>query len=391
MSEEANSQLAALLAEPGASALLVAIDKAGEQARIVGGAVRNALMKIDISDIDITTTALPRRVMQIAEAQGWKAVPTGIEHGTITVVIAGRPYEVTTLREDISTDGRHAEVRFGQDFRADAARRDFTINAMSVGRDGVLHDEFGGLTDLAARRVRFIGDPDQRLIEDYLRGLRFLRFSATYAEGSLDASGLAAVMRHREGFARLSRERIRGEMFKLVMAPHALDVVREAEAHGLISMIVGLRPDLARFERALGHEAGEQTSPMLKIFALFGASEAAIDALRASLKLTNREHGLVSALSQGLAMHEAGADPRLIAYRCPEAAPHLPLFVEKPIAALPSPPVFTLKGEDIVKTGIRPGPEVGRLMSAIEDDWIAAGLPAGRAAQEAILRRIVRP
>jgi poly(A) polymerase len=154
VSGEAVEKLDALLAEPGAASLLAALEVAGEKARIVGGAVRNALMGIEFSDIDITTTALPQAVMRIAQNKGWKAIPTGIEHGTVTVVMEGRPYEVTTLREDVATDGRHAEVRFGHDFRADAARRDFTINAMSVGRDGVLHDEFGGLADLAARRVR---------------------------------------------------------------------------------------------------------------------------------------------------------------------------------------------------------------------------------------------
>lgn len=390
MSGEAAAKLGALLAEPGAASLLAALEAAGEKARIVGGAVRNALMGIELSDIDITTTALPQAVMRITQARGWKAVPTGIEHGTITVVIEGRPYEVTTLREDIATDGRRAEVRFGHDFRADAARRDFTINAMSVGLDGVLHDEFGGLADLAARRVRFIGDPDQRLAEDYLRGLRFLRFSAVYAAGALDAEGLAAILRHRDGFSRLSRERIRAEMMKLVAAPRAPEVMREAEAHGLISTIVGLKPDLARFERVLSRSGGLPSAETIRIFALFVASEASVEALRASLKLSNREHSLCRALLDALALQEAGADPLLIAYREAEAAPHLPLLTEKPIPALPASPVFHLKGEDILKAGIRPGPEVGRLIGEIENAWIAAGFPAGRVAQETILRRIVR-
>lgn len=389
MSFDDASRLAKLLAEPGAAALLAAIEQAGEGARIVGGAVRNALMQIEFSDIDITTTALPQHVMRIAQGRGWKAVPTGIEHGTITVVIDGRPYEVTTLREDIATDGRRATVRFGHDFLSDAARRDFTINAMSVGRDGVLHDEFGGLADLAARRVRFIGDPDQRLAEDYLRGLRFLRFSAVYAEGPLDAPGLAAILRHREGFSQLSRERIRAEMFKLVMARRALEVMREAEAHGLISVIVGQKPDLARLERLSVRPGGAESAAIIRIFALFGTSEPALGDLRSSLKLSNREHMLCQALIEALAMLEAGADPHLIAYRYAEAATHLPLITATPITPLPSPPVFALKGEDIVKAGIRPGPEVGRWLSAVESEWISNGFPAGKPAQEIILRRLL--
>ncbi len=187
--EAVSARLQGLLAEPGAAAILKAFAEAGEETRIIGGAVRNALLGVDFADLDLATTALPQRTITIAEERGWKAVPTGIEHGTITIVIAGKPYEVTTLREDVATDGRHAEVRFGRDFHADATRRDFTINAMAVSADGRLHDFFDGLADLAARRVRFIGDPDQRLREDYLRALRFLRFSASYAVGPLDAPG----------------------------------------------------------------------------------------------------------------------------------------------------------------------------------------------------------
>lgn len=389
MSGEAAAKLDALLAEPGAASLLAALEAAGEKARIVGGAVRNALMGIELSDIDITTTALPQAVMRLAQAKDWKAVPTGIEHGTITVVIEGRPYEVTTLREDVATDGRRAEVRFGHDFRADAARRDFTINAMSVGLDGVLHDEFGGLSDLAARRVRFIGDPDQRLAEDYLRGLRFLRFSAVYAAGVLDAEGLAAILRHRDGFSRLSRERIRAEMMKLVMAPRALEVMQEAEAHGLISTIVGLKPDLLRFERAISRSGGSPSVPIVRIFALFGATESALETLREVLKLSNREHSICRSLLDALAMQEAGATPRLIAYRQGEAASFLPLLTEEPIPALPAPPVFQLKGEDMVKAGIRPGPDIGRYLGLVEDRWIEAGFPEGRIAQIALMKAVM--
>jgi poly(A) polymerase len=168
--------------------LLAALDQNGEEARVVGGAVRNALLGEPIGDIDVATTALPAEVIKRAQAQGFKTVPTGIDHGTVTVVIDGRPFEVTTLREDVETFGRKARVAFGHDWKKDAERRDFTINALSVARDGTVHDYTGGLADLATRRIRFIGDPAARIAEDYLRILRFFRFHAHYGEGLPDAS-----------------------------------------------------------------------------------------------------------------------------------------------------------------------------------------------------------
>ena len=161
--------------------LLAALDRAGEEARVVGGAVRNALLGEPVGEIDVATTALPEEVIRRVEAAGL-AVPTGIEHGTVTVVAAGRPFEVTTLREDVETFGRHAKVAFGRDWKRDAERRDFTMNALSAEGDGAVHDYAGGLADIAARRVRFIGDADKRIAEDYLRILRFFRFHAAYGE-----------------------------------------------------------------------------------------------------------------------------------------------------------------------------------------------------------------
>ena len=166
------------LRAPPLSDVLRVLDRAGEEARVVGGAVRNALLGEPLGDIDIATTALPDEVIRRAEAAGFKAVPTGIEHGTVTVVAAGRPFEVTTLREDVETFGRHAKVAFGRDWKRDAERRDFTLNALSAARDGTIHDYVGGLADIAVRRVRFIGDPASRIAEDYLRILRFFRFHA---------------------------------------------------------------------------------------------------------------------------------------------------------------------------------------------------------------------
>ncbi len=181
---------AAWLKDGEVARLLAVLDRDGEEARVVGGAVRNELLRQPVAEIDVATTAVPEEVVRRVEAAGWKAVPTGIEHGTVTVVIHSHPFEVTTLREDVETFGRKARVMFGRDWRADAERRDFTINALSASADGKVFDYVGGLDDIAARRVRFIGEPQQRIAEDYLRILRFFRFHAHFADGAPDAAGL---------------------------------------------------------------------------------------------------------------------------------------------------------------------------------------------------------
>jgi poly(A) polymerase len=183
--------LASLLERPALRRLLEVFNDDAEETRIVGGAVRNALLGRPVTEVDCTTTMLPEAIVERATAAGFKAVPTGIEHGTITVIVAGEPYEITTLREDVETDGRHAVVHFGRDFVLDAKRRDFTINALSLGLDGRLYDYTDGVADLAARRVRFIGDARTRIREDYLRIMRFFRFHAEYAQTDPDPEGLA--------------------------------------------------------------------------------------------------------------------------------------------------------------------------------------------------------
>src|SRR6266566_2782737 len=184
----------------------------GEEARVVGGAVRNALLKIPTGDIDIATTALPDEVVRRATAAGIKSVPTGIDHGTVTLIVDAQPLEVTTLREDTETFGRKAKVAFGRDWAADAQRRDFTINGLSADADGVVYDYVGGLDDVAAKRLRFIGDPNRRIAEDYLRILRFFRIHAAYGAGELDRAGYLACIGARAGLTTLSAERVRMEM-----------------------------------------------------------------------------------------------------------------------------------------------------------------------------------
>ncbi len=199
--------VAALFDDKDLLGVLAALDQEGEETRIVGGALRDALVGRPTREIDLVTTLLPEVVAVRTNAAGLRAIPTGGAHGTVTVISGERTFEATTLREDIATDGRHAKVRFGRDFKADALRRDFTMNALSATRDGRLFDYTGGLADIAARKVRFIGEPARRIKEDYLRILRFFRFSADFGEGPLNSAGRSAAIRQRDGLARLSREK----------------------------------------------------------------------------------------------------------------------------------------------------------------------------------------
>src|SRR6188768_4589918 len=209
-----------------AARVLALLNGDGEEARVVGGAVRNALLNIPLGDIDIATTALPDEVIRRARAAGIKSVPTGIDHGTVTLVVDSHPFEVTTLREDTETFGRKARVAFGRDLVRDAERRDFTINGLSVDADGIVHDHVGGLADIEARRVRFIGDAGQRIAEDYLRILRFFRMHAAYGTGEPDRAGYLACIDGRAGLSNLSAERVRMEMLKLVIAEGAAVAVQ---------------------------------------------------------------------------------------------------------------------------------------------------------------------
>ena len=246
------------LTRPAVRRIFAALTAGDHETRIIGGAVRNALMGDGVGEIDFATTATPDEVAALAAAAGLKSVPTGVDHGTLTVVVDGRGYEVTTLRQDIETDGRHAVVRFGRDWTSDAARRDFTVNALSVDADGTVHDPVSGYADILARRIRFIGDADRRIAEDRLRILRFLRFSAEYGEGTVDEAGLAAATRARDGLRELSGERIGNEMRRLIVAPRAVEMVAIMQETGILGIVlagvgyVGQFARFVRFEAAVG-------------------------------------------------------------------------------------------------------------------------------------------
>src|SRR2546423_7250253 len=266
----------------------------GEEARVVGGAVRNALLNIPPGDLDIATTALPDEVARRAKAAGIKSVPTGIDHGTVTLVVEAHPFEITTLREDTETFGRKAKVAFGRDWVIDAKRRDFTINGMSVDAAGVVHDHVGGLEDIAAKRVRFIGDADQRIAEDYLRILRFFRIHAAFGAGDIDRAGYLACVRARAGLAVLSAERVRMEILKLMVAEGAAGAITAMADAGLLLPIFGGVVYLGPLARMISAERllGMKPNPVRRLGALaVGVTEDA--------KRITRQSGLHNARNKG--------------------------------------------------------------------------------------------
>lgn len=405
-----NARLAAILGSPGVAHILALLNDAGEEARVVGGAVRNALLGLPVADIDIATTSLPDDVILRARAAGIHVVPTGYEHGTVTLVFGGVPHEVTTLREDVETDGRRAVVRYGRSFAADAFRRDFTMNALSAGPDGRIHDYASGLDDIAARRVRFIGDADQRIREDYLRILRFFRFSAAYGDGTLDTEGLAATLRHCEGLDLLSRERIRQETMKLLVAPHAAGILQEIGYGAILPRVLDGPADLPRFAAMVALEQRFALDPdaLRRLMALALRTPADIERLRDALRLTNREATRMEAvMAEPLWDHAEGAaaapdrsaTERLI-YRLGAEGAGDVLMLHAAATGVDAaagmrlvrewtPPRFLLTGKDVIARGIGKGPEVGRLLAVTEAAWLDAGMPSDEPAQRAILASVV--
>jgi poly(A) polymerase len=387
--------------------LLGLLSSDGEEARVVGGAVRNELMYLPVDEIDVATTALPEEVVRRVEAAGHKAVPTGIAHGTVTVVIGGKPFEVTTLREDVETFGRKAKVAFGRDWKADAERRDFTINGLSASADGKIYDYVGGLADIAARRVRFIGEPDKRIAEDYLRILRFFRFHAYFCEGAPDPAGLLACIRARAGLETLSRERVRMELLKLLLAPRATPTLAVMAECGLLVMAIGGVPYLASFENMAKVETaiGAEPDAVRRLGALNVQVAEDAERLADRLRLANVESERLAALdgwrrvlpatpaqaAHALLYHlgpQSFTDRVLVAWSRSDAGATDGAWRE--LARLPqrwTAPVFPLKAADFIARGVEKGPALGAALRAGEQAWIAADFPADRAAIEAIAER----
>ncbi len=389
-------------------AVFMALETGGCEARAVGGAVRNSLMGQEVSDVDISTPALPDEVMRLCQAAGLGVHPTGLDHGTVTVVSEHVPYEVTTLRQDVETHGRHATVAFTRDWRADASRRDFTMNALYCDRHGVLSDPLGGLPDLLARRVRFIGDPRDRIREDYLRILRFFRFFATYGEGEIDAEGLSAAAAEKEGLKALSAERIRGELLKLVVARRANDALHLMAAHGIAELVLGREADLARFDKLseLEVKLGSIPDPVLRLSVLATANEGDARELAARLKLSNAERKELVAVSGTLVsgfypntrtnkaqLYRLGA----LTYKAVCLSAWARSKDDTNSAAwrnafvLPEnwmPPVMPFTGADVVSKGVPAGPEVGDVLSRFETWWISEGFPEDRPLLETKLKEL---
>lgn len=389
------------LTRPETQAVFAALAARGFVARAVGGAVRNALLGRPVTDVDIATTARPDQVIAAVEAAGLKAVATGIAHGTVTVVSANRPYEVTTLRKDIETFGRHATVEFTDDWAADARRRDFTINALYCSADGEVFDPLNGYPDLAARRVRFVGDAAERIREDYLRILRFFRLSAEYGEGPPDADGLAACVRERAGLALLSAERVRQEMLRLLAAPRAPELTAAMLDWGLISQVLGMAPRPALLARlaSLETELGSTPDAILRLAALVVEVAEDADRLRDRLRLSNDQHERL--LRAGGRLPDIGTSApehaaRVCLYAAGEAAYRERLLLawarsgDPPSHAawrsrltLPErwkPARFPIGGADVLALGVPAGPRVGELLRALEEWWIAGDFAADETA-----------
>jgi tRNA nucleotidyltransferase/poly(A) polymerase len=395
------------IAESPLSTVLDVLNEGAVETRVVGGAVRDALLGRPHGDVDCATTASTDEITALVEAAGLKAVPTGVAHGTVTVVAEGRPFEVTTLRHDVETHGRHATVAFGADWEEDARRRDFTMNALYVGRDGRLFDPVGGYGDIMARRVRFIGKAIDRIREDFLRILRFFRFHAQFAEGAPDAEGLVAAIHERRGLLGLSGERLRQELFRLLVAPGAVPTIEIMADCGVLGVITGGVPYWPALARAVAIEsaAGQEADPITRLAALSVAVPEDAEHLAERLRFSNAERRRIIAASNGwwrLGPDWGEDDCKVLLYRLgPEAyrdrvalafarsgaAPDDPRW--QSMADLPrrwTAPVFPLKGADLKDLGVPSGPEMGKVLSRLEGDWIDSGFSLDRDALMALAR-----
>ena len=406
MSESPRAQIvkgrlegARFLLDPRVRRLFSLLNGDGEETRVVGGAVRNALIGAPVHEVDFATTATPDVVMARAAAARVKTAPTGLDHGTVTLIIDGAPFEITTLREDVDTDGRRAKVRFSRSFEEDAMRRDFTFNALFVDANGALFDYTEGLADLARRCVRFIGEPRLRIREDYLRSLRFFRFHSVLGEGPADPQALAAIIAERDGLTLLSRERVRAEILK------SLDGRRAADAAGLMSdagVLQGLFGGIAvpaRLARAMAIESAAQAPPdaLLRLSALAVLVAEDAERLREALRLSNAERERLAACATTLvSLHgrdqppgpgdlramlflrgrRACMDALTLAHAESRAGTddHAWIGARRFVRDTPEPSA-PFSGADIVARGVPAGRLVGETLKKLQARWIRAGFP----------------
>lgn len=392
---------AEFLRAPGVRAVFAVLGGGEDRSRIVGGAVRDALLGHAVREVDFATTLAPDAVIAAVEAAGLKAVPTGIDHGTVTVVANGVGYEVTTLRRDVETDGRRAVVAFTKDWAEDAARRDFTMNALYCAEDGAVFDPVGGYEDLRAGRVRFIGSAEDRIREDYLRILRFFRFFAWFGKGRPDADGLRAAARLKAGMSALSAERVWSELKRLLAAPdpaRALLWMRTTEVLQAVlpeSWGIDAIPRLLAAERELGIEP----DPLLRLEAILPPRRERIEALAARLRLSGAERGRLLAWADApeadadLGDRELGA----LLYRIGPAGPgdrivHAigreaeagnaaaadRLRAQRDLIRGWTKPRFPVSGADLERQGVSPGPAMGERLRELEKRWVDSGFTLSR-------------
>lgn len=391
------------LAVPSLQQLLAALSEDGEEARVVGGAVRNTLLGEPVGDIDIASTTLPEETKARAEKCGFKVVPTGIDHGTVTVVAHGVPYEVTTLRADVETHGRQATVAFGRDWQVDAERRDFTVNALYVRANGDVVDHVGGLADIEKRELRFIGDAETRITEDYLRILRFFRFFAWYGSGRPDAAGLKACAKLKSHLQTLSAERVWSELKKLLSAPDPSRALLWMRQSGVLTQIlpesekwgIDAIHALVRSERDLEWKP----DALLRLQAIVPPDAARMAELGKRLRLSNAdkarleswaladlpkpelsETGLVKLIYSGsrqalvdrikLALVSARAEAENDNQAMIRAGQYSRLL---DVAVQAEIPVFPVSGADLMKLGFEKGPELGKQLKTLEATWLASG------------------
>ena len=380
----------------GMARLLNALGASEGLTRYVGGAVRDELLGLPVSDVDLATRLRPDEVVERLERAKIKAVPTGIEHGTVTAVSHGHPVEVTTLRRDVSTDGRRATVAFTDDWKADAARRDFTINALSANPvSGEIHDYFGGLEDLEARRVRFIGDPLERIAEDHLRILRFFRFHARFGEGEPDAGALEACTLRANDLMALSRERIADELLKLLAVADPAPTVSIMLDRAILQPVL---PEIG--QEALAPLAGLVSSekaarvrsdPLRRLSALLPRDSSLAERIAVRLKLSNKARKrLACAASEDL-----GTRPEALAYFAGrECAVDRLLLAGRPREAAGlarwQSPKLPISGGALIERGLAPGPEVARTLHAIEREWVERGFPTGADFEEIVAGALAR-
>ncbi len=379
-------------------AVFACLNREGFEARVVGGAVRNTLLNEPVREVDFATTARPEDTLRLAAQAGIKTVPTGLSHGTVTLIVHGMPFEVTTLRQDVETHGRHATVAFGEDWAEDARRRDFTMNALYAGGKGEVYDLLGGAADLLARRVRFVGDARTRIQEDYLRILRFFRFSAQYAQGAFDREGVAAAIRERLGLRRLSRERIRSEMLHILVARRATDAIEVMDESGLLSLILGGVARRQRFHRLSRIETalGLRPDPIFRLAALGAFIQEDAARLSAKLRLSSQETNILLSLAAAtpLVTQPRIGDLKAALYRL---GPHL--YLGHVLLAWASAgasandaawtsavdllrswqhPKFPIGGADLIARGWTSGAALGARLKHLEEAWIASGFILSR-------------